>query len=73
MTNARSHFQYERQDPITPLEAYDPTYWQNRATQARRNACGAPASLTAAFNREASDYERLAAYAAALLAASKAA
>lgn len=73
MPKANKHFQDERQDPITPLEAYDPVYWRERARTARQRASKATASEAAAFKREATDYERLAEYAAAVRVAGYAA
>ncbi|WP_430649225.1 hypothetical protein, partial [Bradyrhizobium viridifuturi] len=63
----------QRQNPITPREAYDPVHWQQCATCARARAGDAPAHRVAALKQEAADYERLAAYARAVQAATEAA
>ncbi len=67
------HFQDEPQNPITPIEAYDPAYWRARAERLRERALDAPAREAAAFKQEAADYERLAEHAVAVLMASEAA
>ncbi|MGY3534449.1 hypothetical protein [Bradyrhizobium embrapense] len=72
MSETSNCFQNERQDPITPMEAYDPAYWRRCATWARTKAGQAPAHRAAALAREAADYERLAAYANAVRAAGEA-
>jgi hypothetical protein len=71
MSKASDRFQDEWQDPITPLEVYDPSYWQDRATRARKRARDAAANQAAALISEAADYDRLAAYAAAVQVASQ--
>ncbi len=73
MPKASSQFQDGPQIPITPVEAYDPAYWRERAEQALKRALDARGEKAAAFYREAADYERLAAYAADIAIASYAA
>jgi hypothetical protein len=62
------------QHPLTPDEAYNPSYWRQRAEQAweaARAACDGDIALR--LNRIAADYERLAERAAAILLADEAA
>jgi len=59
--------------PISWVEAYDPAYWRYRAERARKKARDVHEGEAAALGREAADYERLAAYAAAVAIAAEAA
>ena len=68
-----SYFDEEPQASITPIEADDPACWRERAIRAREKAFNASTSEASAFRQEATDYERLAVCAAAVLIASEAA
>jgi len=55
--------------PLTPREAYSPDYWRDRAQRLRMKALLAPCNDAQELQRAATDFERLAERAAAVLAA----